>query len=61
MKLTQLSNQTLEEEQQKTNEQILQLKAQNAPEDGPLLAALRVRRSEIIAEIARRPQVLEVA
>jgi hypothetical protein len=61
MKLTELSCQKLDAEQQKADQQILQLKAQKAPEDGPLLAALRVRRSEILGEIARRSRMLEAA
>ena len=61
MKLTDLSTEALETEQQKTDGQILRLKAQNASEDGPLLSAIRVRRSEIVGEIARRSQMLQAA
>ncbi|MBP6924490.1 MAG: hypothetical protein KBC62_03685 [Candidatus Pacebacteria bacterium] len=61
MKLTEMSVAALRFEQQEADRKILELKRRNANEDGPLLATLRIRRSQIIVEIGRRPLALEVA
>lgn len=60
-KLRQMSIAELEAEEQKTNREILLLKAQEADEEGPLLAALRARRSEIVSEKNGRTPVLLAA
>ena len=61
MKLTEMGVAALRFEQQEADRKILELKRRNANEDGPLLATLRIRRSQIIVEIGRRPLALEVA
>lgn len=61
MKMTEMSTAQLEAELQKADDQILQLKRRKANEEGPLLSALRMRRSHLLAELANRLPALAAA